>query len=148
MWPEGSLPCEQELEAQCNTSQHAGLCFKMSRWPRAQLPSWRTTTWHLSAKACSVYSQRPSISGGRLIHPQPDDRIGSGGKTPRIFNLGTRRTWVVSFILVAIIRLSPLRLCEPTSRSGRRSEEKNYVPTGNRNPVLHPVASNFTDFWF
>jgi hypothetical protein len=39
----------------------------------AQPPSWRTTPFRLSATAYSIYSQLPSISGGRLLHPQPKD---------------------------------------------------------------------------
>jgi hypothetical protein len=35
--------------------------------------SWRTTPCRLSATAYSSYSQLPSIPGGRLLHPQPED---------------------------------------------------------------------------
>jgi hypothetical protein len=39
----------------------------------AQHPSWITTPCRLSATAYSIYPQLPSISGGRLLHPQPED---------------------------------------------------------------------------
>jgi hypothetical protein len=39
----------------------------------AQPPSWRVTPCRLSATAYSTYSQLPSISGGRLLYPQPED---------------------------------------------------------------------------
>jgi hypothetical protein len=42
-------------------------------WLHAQLQSWRTTPCVLSATAYSIYSQLHSISGGRLLHPQPED---------------------------------------------------------------------------
>jgi hypothetical protein len=36
--------------------------------------SWRTTNSRLSATAYSIYTQLPSISGGRLLHPKPQKR--------------------------------------------------------------------------
>jgi hypothetical protein len=36
-------------------------------------PSWRTTPCRLSAIAYLIYSQLSSISGGRLLQPQPKD---------------------------------------------------------------------------
>jgi hypothetical protein len=44
--------------------------------------SWRTTPCRLSATAYSVYSQLPSISGGHLLHPQPEDTPCRGDKGP------------------------------------------------------------------
>jgi hypothetical protein len=38
-----------------------------------QHPSWKTIPCRLPATAYSIYSQPPSISGGRLHHPQPED---------------------------------------------------------------------------
>jgi hypothetical protein len=37
------------------------------------------------------------------------------------------------------------RLGGPRSRSGRRGEEKNLAPAGNRNRAVQPVASRCTD---
>jgi hypothetical protein len=36
-------------------------------------PSCSTTSCRLSATAYSIYLQLPSIPGGRLLHPQPED---------------------------------------------------------------------------
>jgi hypothetical protein len=36
-------------------------------------PNWRATPCRLPASAYSVYLQLLSISGGRLLHPQPED---------------------------------------------------------------------------
>jgi hypothetical protein len=41
--------------------------------PYAHPPSWRTSPFRLSATAYSIHSQLPSISIGRLLHPQPED---------------------------------------------------------------------------
>jgi hypothetical protein len=41
----------------------------------AQPPSWRATPCRLFATAYSIYSQLPSISGGRVLHPQPEDAM-------------------------------------------------------------------------
>jgi hypothetical protein len=41
--------------------------------PSTQPPSWRTTPCRLSATAYSIHSQLPSMSAGRLLHPQPED---------------------------------------------------------------------------
>jgi hypothetical protein len=49
--------------------------------PHAQPPSWRTTPCQVTAAAYSIYSQVPSISGGRL-HPQPEDAPCRGDKEP------------------------------------------------------------------
>jgi hypothetical protein len=42
-----------------------GICYLP-----AQSPSWKATPFRLSATAYSIYWQLPSISGGRLLHPQ------------------------------------------------------------------------------
>jgi hypothetical protein len=39
----------------------------------AQPPSWRDTSYRLSVTAYSIYLQWSSISGGVLLHPQPED---------------------------------------------------------------------------
>jgi hypothetical protein len=41
--------------------------------PPAQPPRWRNTYGRPSATAHSIYSQLPSTSGDRLLHPQPED---------------------------------------------------------------------------
>jgi hypothetical protein len=45
-------------------------------------PSLRTTLCQLSVTAYSIYSQLPSISGGLLLHPQPEDIHCHGDKGP------------------------------------------------------------------
>jgi hypothetical protein len=47
-----------------------------------QPASWRTTRYRLSVTACSIYSQRLSISGGRLLHLQPEDLPSRGDLCP------------------------------------------------------------------
>jgi hypothetical protein len=46
----------------------------------AQPPRWGTTTCWLSATAYSIYSQLPSISGGRFLYPQSENAPCSGDK--------------------------------------------------------------------
>jgi hypothetical protein len=53
-----------------------------SCYPRAQPPSWRTIPSRLFATAYSISSQLPSIAGGRLLHPQPEDALCRGDKGP------------------------------------------------------------------
>jgi hypothetical protein len=55
----------------------------------AQTPSWRTTNCRLSATAYSIYSQLPSIYGGRLLQPEPED-------APCRVD-GTRLTWTPDY---------------------------------------------------
>jgi hypothetical protein len=50
--------------------------------PLAQPPKWRTTLFRLSATACSIYSQLPSVSGDRHRHPQPEDAPCRGDRDP------------------------------------------------------------------
>jgi hypothetical protein len=47
-----------------------------------QLPSWRITPCRLSTTAYTLYSKLPSISGGLLLHPQPEDTPCRGDKGP------------------------------------------------------------------
>jgi len=47
--------------------------FTVNCYPLAKLPSCRTIPRRLSATAYSIYSQLPAISGGRVLHPQPED---------------------------------------------------------------------------
>jgi hypothetical protein len=44
--------------------------------------SWRTTLCWLSTTAYSIYLQLPSISGGHLLHLQPEDAPCHGDKGP------------------------------------------------------------------
>jgi hypothetical protein len=48
----------------------------------AQTTSWKTTHCWLSATGYSIYSQLPSISGGRLLYPQPEDAPCRGDSGP------------------------------------------------------------------
>ncbi|KAJ4442174.1 hypothetical protein ANN_12040 [Periplaneta americana] len=43
----------------------------------------RTTPYQLSTTAYSIYSQLPSISGGRLLYPQPEDVPYHGDRDPQ-----------------------------------------------------------------
>jgi hypothetical protein len=56
--------------------------FTVSCYPHAQPLSWRTSPCRLSVTAYSIYSQLPSISGGRFIHPQPQDAPCRGDEWP------------------------------------------------------------------
>jgi hypothetical protein len=60
-----------------------GLFFTLrSCWPHARLLNSRTTPCRPSATAYSIYSQLPSITGGRLLYPQPEDVPCRGDKGP------------------------------------------------------------------
>jgi hypothetical protein len=77
---------------------------------------------------------------------------GSGGIAPRIFNLGTRWRWVVSFTPPPLYPQGkspwyPLdkRLGEPQSRSGHSGEEKNSQSLPGYEPsIIQPVAQRYT----
>jgi hypothetical protein len=53
-----------------------------SCWPHAQPPSWMITPCRLPATAYSIYSQLPSIPGGCLLPPQPEDAPCRGDRRP------------------------------------------------------------------
>jgi hypothetical protein len=57
-----SLPRSHEL---ANPSS----CVTFRNKPLAQPPSWRITTCRLTTTSYSIYSQLPSTSGCRLLHP-------------------------------------------------------------------------------
>jgi hypothetical protein len=61
-------------KAQCNISKQA---FFYGEELSASRPISK-----LSATAYSIYSQLPSIPGGRLLHPQPKDASCNGDKGP------------------------------------------------------------------
>jgi len=44
--------------------------------------SWRTTHFWLFRTAYSIYSQLPSLSAGRLLHPRPEDVPCRGDRDP------------------------------------------------------------------
>jgi hypothetical protein len=85
--------------------------------------------------------------------PRHEDVLGSGGKAPRILDLGTRWRWVVSFTTRPLypqgkIPWYPLyrRLGGPQSRSGHGGEEK--IPSSRREsnprtPIVQPVAQRY-----
>jgi hypothetical protein len=50
--------------------------------PSLKPPIWRTVHCRLFATAYSTYSQLPSISRGRLVHPQPEDAPWRGDTDP------------------------------------------------------------------
>ena len=64
----------------------------------------------------------------------------TGGKTPLIFNLGTRSTWVANFVPSAALPLGKnrgtqwLRGWVGTQRRYGREEQKSLTPTGIRTP--------------
>jgi hypothetical protein len=81
--------------------------------------------------------------------------FGRGGVTPRIFYLGTRWKWVVSFTPRPFY---PQRNCPCShwigdwvghSRSRRAGEEKNPQPLpGLQPPMIHPIAQQYTtELW-
>jgi hypothetical protein len=75
----------------------------------------------------------------------------SGGITPRILWLGTRRRWVVSFTPRPLYPPGKIprypsdrRLVEPQSRSERGGEEKNSQPLpGLEPPIIQLVAQRY-----
>jgi hypothetical protein len=58
--------------------------------PHTQPPSWRTTPFHLSAAANSIYSKLTSVAGGRPFHPQREDAVCCGDK-------GTQPYWPITW---------------------------------------------------
>jgi hypothetical protein len=78
--------------------------------------------------------------------------LGSGGRAPRILNLGTRRRWVVSFTPRSLYLQgkSPWypvhgRLGGPQTQSERGGEEKNSQPLMDLElPIIQPVAQRYT----
>jgi hypothetical protein len=77
---------------------------------------------------------------------------GSGGVTPRILNVGTRWSWVVSFTPRPLYPQGKIpwypvdrRLGGPQNRSGRGGEEKNcQTLPGLEPPIIQPVAQRYT----
>jgi hypothetical protein len=77
---------------------------------------------------------------------------GSGGTNPRIFQLGTRWRWVVSFTPRPLHRqgkspwcLLDRRLGGSQSRSGLGGEEKNsQLLPGLEPPIIRPVTHSYT----
>jgi hypothetical protein len=83
--------------------------------------------------------------------PRHEGELGSGGTAPRILDLGTRRSWVVSFTSRSLFPQvkSPSysldrRLTEPQSRPGHGGEEKNSQPLpGLEPPIIHFVVQRY-----
>jgi hypothetical protein len=61
-------------------SNTLSLCSVRSCESHAQPSSWKTTPCRLFAIAYSVFSQLPSMSGDRQLHPQPEDAPCRGDK--------------------------------------------------------------------
>jgi len=57
----------------------------------AQPPQLEDHPYRLYAIAYSIHSQLPSISGGRLIHPQPLDTLPHSDRYPRNVEMGEWR---------------------------------------------------------
>jgi hypothetical protein len=55
-----------------NISKHNVVTVRSCK-PHTQHTSWRTAPRRLSMTAYSIYSQPPSVHGGRIFHPQPED---------------------------------------------------------------------------
>jgi hypothetical protein len=73
---------QQSLSA-CETFRNRQFHMVRGRQPDAHPPpppSWRTTPFWLSPTAYSIYLQLPSISGGHLLHLQPEDAPCRGDK--------------------------------------------------------------------
>jgi hypothetical protein len=98
---EGSIPCSQQpstctypeqiLSKKSIPRTSATLRNKIIFYGEELLaprptPSWRPTPCRLPATAYSVYLQLPSISGGHLLYPQPEDAPcrGENGPTERV----------------------------------------------------------------
>jgi hypothetical protein len=94
MEPEGSLPCSQGPYPEAYIQgirpgprllvvfRNKLIFYGEELLAPPQPPSWRTTPCRLSATAYSIYSQLPTIPGGRLLHPQPEDAPCRGDKGP------------------------------------------------------------------
>jgi hypothetical protein len=63
--------------------------------PLVQPPSWTTNTYWLSITIYSTYLLLPSISGGCIFHPQPDDMPCCGDRGTHIWTYegDSSRSW-------------------------------------------------------
>jgi hypothetical protein len=83
--------------------------------------------------------------------PRYEDVLGTGGTDPRILDLSTRWSWVVSFAHRPLYPKEnspwyPLdrRLGGPQSRSGRGGKGKNSQPLpGLEPPIMQPVTQGY-----
>jgi hypothetical protein len=71
--PSGLLPCSFPTNIPLWYFVISLLFTVRSCYPHAQHSSWRTTPCRLSGIFYLLYSQFSSISGGRVLHPQPED---------------------------------------------------------------------------
>jgi hypothetical protein len=75
------------------------LFFTVRSWkPHMQPPSWRIAPHQLSATVYSIYSQLPSISGGCLLHPQPEDVPCRGDKGPWLQTGYGLDNWIIDHL--------------------------------------------------
>jgi hypothetical protein len=76
--------CKESVQVQGFLWSYITSLFFMVRscLPHAQTPSWRSTPCWLFMRAYLIHSQLPSIIGGRLFHPQPEDTPCRGDKRP------------------------------------------------------------------
>jgi hypothetical protein len=108
----------------------------------------------LHGSKCSGVQKNPCF----CRESKPNRRVRKAWKTQRgrLFDLGSRWRWVVSFTPRPLYpqRKSPWyplvrRLGGPQSRSGRGGEEKNFQPrreSNPRTPIVQPVAQRYTDW--
>jgi hypothetical protein len=60
----------------------SGLLFDAGNTWRPMVGLWHSLTRGAEPTACSIYSQLPSKTGERLLHPQPEDAPCRGDKGP------------------------------------------------------------------
>ncbi|XP_069668946.1 dynein axonemal heavy chain 6 isoform X3 [Periplaneta americana] len=102
--------------------------------PFIQPPSWRTTPHRLSATAYSIYSQLPSISGGRLLDPQPEDSPCRGDRDPQ---------YMLVFAITSYVKG---KLGQEFVESPQVTLQKLYQDTSNLTPLVFVLSTGSDPF--
>jgi len=136
-------------------------------WNGVRIEAWCTvwirwlpfSCWRLISASVAVVSSRRGMMYEIRVVPvlnKHDDMqtYGGGGIAPRILNLITRWSWVISFTTqpsypqVESHYPLPRRMFGSSGRprSGGQREKNPFIASaGNRNPVFKPKPSHYTD---
>jgi hypothetical protein len=131
------------------TLAHSKMCQCTSRVPTVWKPQIQINTKD-QGKAVLCLTQYHTIETYRMLNQAPCHKgvWVNGGIAPRIFNLGARWRWIVSFTPLLLNSWDeslwyPLNwwLGSPQSQSGHcGEEEKVFAAAGNQTPGFQPVA--------
>jgi hypothetical protein len=103
--------------------------------------TWKTISCRLSMSAHALYSQLPSISGGRILHPQPEDAPYCGDRAPRnmALSLSFSHLSLVSFCPILNLTSYPGRYFRTflfTPRETLKADEVDLSAVSSVSPVL------------